>query len=227
MKTKEQVAAAIDHAVLKQQYTDADVVAACEIGRKFRTATVCVRPTDTPLAKKELAGSGVGVAVVVGFPNGHSKAEVKALETRLAIADGADEIDMVMNIGKFRSGDFDLVKKEIRSVVAEAKPKGVPVKVILEICYLTEEEIRKACVIARDAGADYVKTSTGFGDGSATPEAVEIMRRAVGDVMKIKAAGGIRTWEAAVAYLDSGCSRLGTSSTEAILTGASAGKAGY
>ncbi len=227
MRTKEQVAATIDHAVLKPQFTDADVIAACDIGRTYKTATVCVRPTDTPLAKKELEGSGVGLAVVVGFPNGHSRAEVKALEAKLAIEDGADEIDMVMNIGKFRSGDFDLVKKEIESVVAEAKPKGVPVKVILEICYLTDEEIEKACIIARDAGAQYVKTSTGFGDGSATPEAVDIMFRTVGKEMKLKASGGIRTWETAVAYLDQGCSRLGASSTEAILTGAPADGRGY
>ncbi|MBN1685702.1 MAG: deoxyribose-phosphate aldolase [Spirochaetales bacterium] len=227
MRTREQVAATIDHAVLKQQFTDADVVEACRIGRKYHTATVCVRPTDTPLARKELKGSGVGIAVVVGFPNGHSRAEVKALEAKLAIEDGAQEIDMVMNIGKFKSGDFDLVKRDIEAVVAQAKPKGVPVKVILEICYLENDEIEKACIIARDAGADYVKTSTGFGDGPATPEAVEIMYRTVGKEMKVKAAGGIKTWETAVAYLDQGCSRLGISGTEAVLTGAPGGAEGY
>ena len=227
MRTKEEVAATIDHAVLKQQYTDADVVSACETGRKYKTATVCVRPTDTPLAKKELEGSGVGVAVVIGFPNGHSRAEVKALEAKLAIEDGAGELDMVMNIGKFRSGDYDLVKKDIEAVVAEAKPKNVPVKVIIEICYLTEKEIEKACEIARDAGADYVKTSTGFGDGAATLEGVAVMNRTVGKDMKIKAAGGIKTWEDAVAYLDQGCSRLGMSATEAILTEGATGKEGY
>ncbi len=227
MWTKEQVAATIDHAVLKQQYTDSDVTAACKVGRKFKTATVCVRPTDVPLAKKELAGSGVGVAVVVGFPNGHSRAEVKALEAKLAIEDGATEVDMVMNIGKFRSGDVALVRKEIKAVVAEAKPKGVPVKVILEICYLTDKEIETASKIAREAGANYVKTSTGFGDGAATPEAVEIMCRTVGKDMKVKASGGIKAWEAAVAYLEQGCSRLGLSATEAVLSGAPAGDTDY
>ena len=227
MWTKEQVAATIDHAVLKQQYTDTDVTAACEVGRKYKTATVCVRPTDVPLAKKELYGSGVGIAVVVGFPNGHSKAEVKALEAKLAIEDGAGEVDMVMNIGKFKSGDYALVRKEIEAVVAEAKPKEVPVKVILEICYLTDEEIEAASKIAGEAGASYVKTSTGFGDGPATPEAVEIMYRTVGNDMKVKASGGIGTWEAAVSYLDQGCSRLGLSATEAVITGAPAGEGDY
>jgi len=227
MWTKEEVAATIDHAALKQQFTDSDIVAACGVGRDFKTATVCVRPTDVPLAKKELDGSGVGVAVVVGFPNGHHRAEVKALEAKLAIADGAGEVDMVMNIGKFRSGDFELVKKEIEAVVAEAKPKGVPVKVILEICYLTDVEIKTASKIAKEAGADYVKTSTGFGDGPATPEAVAIMCSTVGKEMKVKASGGIRSWEAAVGYLDQGCSRLGLSATEAVVTGAPAGEGNY
>lgn len=219
MWTKEEVAATIDHAALKQQFADSDIISACEVGRKYKTATVCVRPTDVPLAAKELNGSGVGVAVVVGFPNGHHRAEVKALEAKLAIEDGAGEVDMVMNIGKFKSGDFDLVKKEIESVVAEAKPKAVPVKVILEICYLSDEEIEKASLIAREAGADYVKTSTGFGDGPATPEAVAIMHTAVGKEMKVKASGGIRSWDAAVGYLDQGCSRLGLSATEEVVTG--------
>jgi deoxyribose-phosphate aldolase len=227
MWTKEEVAQTIDHAALKQEYTDRDVTEACKVGRRYKTATVCVRPTDVPLAKKELDGSGVGVAVVVGFPNGHSRAEVKALEAKLAIEDGADEVDMVMNIGKFKSGDLELVRKEIEAVVAETKPKDVPVKVILEICYLTDGEIEAASKIAREAGADYVKTSTGFGDGPATPEAVALMYRTVGKDMKVKASGGIRTWEAAVSYLDQGCSRLGLSATEAVITGAPAGDGSY
>lgn len=227
MWDKTKVAATMDHAALKQALTDSDIVAACELGKKYGVATVCIRPTDVPTARRELAGSPVGVAVVVGFPNGHHRPEVKALEAKLAIEDGAEEIDMVMNIGRFLSGDYDLVKRDIMAVVAEAKPKGVPVKVIFEICYLTEEQIARACEIARDAGADYVKTSTGFADGTATPEAVGIMLKTVGSTMKVKASGGIRTWEAAVSYLEQGCTRLGVSSTEAILTGAPAEEGQY
>ena len=227
MWTKENVAATMDHAVLKQALTDDDIIAACEMGKKYGVATVCVRPTDVPTARRELEGSEVGVAVVVGFPNGHHRPEVKALEARLAIEDGADEIDMVMNIGRFLSGDYDLVRSDIEAVVAEATPNGVPVKVILEICYLTDEQITRACKLAREAGADYVKTSTGFGDGPATPEAVDIMKKTVGSTMKVKASGGIKTWDAAISYLEQGCARLGVSSSEAILTGAPASEGQY
>jgi deoxyribose-phosphate aldolase len=138
---------------------------------------------------------------------------VKALEAKLAIEDGAKELDMVMNIGKFLSGDFDWVKRDIEAVVAEARAAGdVLVKVILETCYLSPDQIVQACEISRDAGADYVKTSTGFGDGPATPEAIEIMVKTVGDTMGVKASGGVKNYEIARGFLQQGCKRLGAAS---------------
>ncbi len=220
MYTREAVAKTIDHAVLKQFATDQDIVDGCAMCAERAVASMCVRPTDVALAAKELAGSGVDVSMVVGFPHGANRPEVKALEARLAIEDGAVELDMVMNIGKFMSGDHDFVRKDIEAVVAEAKPKGVLVKVILETCYLSPEQVAQACKLAEAAGADYVKTSTGFGDGPATPETIAIMMKTVGDTMGVKASGGVRDWGTATAYLDQGCKRLGAASTEAILDGA-------
>ena len=183
---------------------------------------MCVRPGDVALAAQHLAGTGVDVSVVVGFPHGSNRPETKALEARLAIQDGAREIDMVMNIGKFLSGDYEHVQADIAGVVAEAKKSGVLVKVILETCWLSKEQIVKACQIAEAAGADFVKTSTGFGDGPATPEVIEIMLETVGKTMGVKASAGIRTWDVAVGYLAQGCTRLGVGSTEAVLDGGEA-----
>jgi len=220
MFTKKDVAKTIDHSVLKPFATDKDIVDGCRMCEKWGVASMCVRPTDVALAAKELKNSEVGVSAVIGFPHGSNRPEVKALEAKLAIEDGAVELDMVMNIGKFLSGDYDFVQKDIEAVVAEAKKCNVIVKVILEICYLSPEQIAKACKIAEAAGADYVKTSTGFGDGPATPEAVEIMIKTVGKTMGVKAAGGVRTYETAVGYLKQGCKRLGAASTQAVLDGA-------
>lgn len=210
--TKEKVAKTLDHAALKANLTDKDIVAACELGKKYNVASVCVRPSDVPLAAKELAGSGVDVSVVVGFPHGANKPETKAIEAKLAIADGAKELDMVMNIGKFLSGDHEWVSRDIAAVTAEAKDKGVLVKVILESTYLTLDQVAKACEIARDAGADFVKTSTGFADvgPGATPEAIDVMVKTVGATMGVKASGGVRDYTGAVAFLEQGCTRLGT-----------------
>jgi deoxyribose-phosphate aldolase len=208
--TKRAVAATIDHAALKPNMTDEDIIAQCELGKKYHVASVCVRPSDVALAARELAGSDVLPSMVVGFPHGAHRPEVKALEARLGIEDGAKELDMVMNIGKFLSGDFEWVRRDIEGVVAEAKKAGqVRVKVILETCYLTPAQIARACEISRDAGADYVKTSTGFGDGPATPEAIDVMIRTVGATMGVKASGGVRSYETACGYLDQGCRRLG------------------
>lgn len=218
--TASEVAGKIDHAVLKPAATDADIMVGCELGRKYKVATVCVRPSDVATARDALAGSGVGVSAVVGFPHGSNRPEVKALEARLAIEDGAVELDMVMNIGKFLSGDSEYVRRDIEAVVVEAKKHDVLVKVILETCYLDAQQIAQACRIAQAAGADYVKTSTGFAEGSATPEAIEIMIKTVGDTMGVKASGGIRSFETAVGFLQQGCGRLGIGSTQAVLDGA-------
>jgi deoxyribose-phosphate aldolase len=171
-----------------------------------------------------VAGSPVVVAAVIGFPHGGVRPEVKALEARLALAEGARELDTVLNIGGLKSGREDLVRDDIAAVVAEAKPAGAIVKVILETCYLSPDEIRTACRLAEEAGADFVKTSTGFGvkasgPTGATPEAVRIMLDAVGGRLQVKASGGIRTWADAIAYLDMGCTRLGVGDAAAILDG--------
>jgi len=219
MYTPSQVAKRIDHAVLKPELTAADVRRQAAMCKARGVGVLCVRPSDAALAARELAGSQCLVCVVVGFPHGAARTEVKTLEAKLAIADGAAELDMVMNIGRFKSGDLDSVRRDIEGVVAVAHPSGVIVKVILETCLLTPAEIATACLLARDAKADYVKTSTGFSGDGATPEAVAIMLKTVGSTMKVKASGGIRNWETAVAYLDQGCSRLGIGATETVLDG--------
>jgi len=220
--TAEEVAATIDHAVLKPVQTEQDVIKNAQMSIRRGVKSMCVRPCDVALAARELKGSRVDVSVVVGFPHGSNRAETKAFEAGLAIQDGAKEIDMVMNIGQFLAGNYDNVQRDIAGVVTEAKKSKVLVKVILETCYLNKEQIAKACKIAEAAGADFVKTSTGFGDGPATPEAIDVMIKTVGKTMGVKASGGIRNWDAAVGYLDQGCKRLGVASTEAVLDGAQA-----
>jgi deoxyribose-phosphate aldolase len=220
--TKAEVAKTIDHAVLKPNMTDADVKANAAMCRERGVGCLCVRPTDVALAAKALADSETVVAAVIGFPHGSNRSETKALDARLAIEDGARELDMVMNVGKFLSGDHVSVQADIEAVVAVAKPDGVPVKVILESCLLTPDQIAEACKLAEAGGADYVKTSTGFSTGGATPEAIDVMIGTVGKTMLVKASGGIRTWDDAVGYLDQGCARLGVGSTEAVLDGGKA-----
>jgi deoxyribose-phosphate aldolase len=217
--TTEQIAKTIDHAVLKPTATDEDVRAACRMAREREIACLCVHPMDVKLAKYELRGGEVKIGTVVGFPHGIQAPQVKALETRLAMTDGADEIDMVMNIGRFLSGDDDFTQQDIEAVVAEARRSdaSIPVKVIIETPYLNDEQIARACRIVMAAGADFVKTSTGFADGPATTHAIKIMMATVEGRIRVKAAGGIRTREQAIAFLDLGCARLGTSGTEQIL----------
>ncbi|MBT3192222.1 MAG: deoxyribose-phosphate aldolase [Verrucomicrobia bacterium] len=220
--TKAELAKTIDHAVLKPDMTDDDVRANAAMCRERGVGCLCVRPSDVALAAHELAGSETIPAGVIGFPYGYNRTEAKALEARLAIEDGAAELDMVMNVGKLLSGEDAYVQADIEAVVAVAKPKGVPVKVILETTLLTPEQIAAACKLAEAAKADFVKTSTGFAGGGATPEAIDIMIKTVGDTMQVKASGGIRTWEDAVGYLDQGCNRLGIGATEAVLDGGEA-----
>jgi deoxyribose-phosphate aldolase len=218
MWTRKQVAATLDHAALKPEMTDRDIREAAELGKKHQVASVCVRPSDVALVAKILKGSPVKTCMVVGFPHGANLPETKALEARLGIRDGAEELDMVMNVGKFLSGDYAWVRREIEGVVAEARQAGnVKVKVILETCYLSPEGVVKACEIAR--GADWVKTSTGFGTGSATPEVIDLMMKTVGSVMGVKASGGVRDYKTACAFLDQGCTRLGTAGGTAVIVG--------
>lgn len=217
-----EVAATLDHAVLKPNFTDADIEAHAQLCRDRGVKSMCVRPCDVALTARCLAGSSVLVSVVIGFPHGHHRSEVKALEAELAIRDGARELDMVMNIGKFLSGDSDAVRRDIAAVVAVAKPHGVLVKVIQESGYLSLEQVATACRLTEEAGADFVKTSTGFGPGCATPEIVAVMLETVGGRLGVKPSGGIRDWQTATAFLAQGATRLGVGSTAAILDGASA-----
>ncbi len=223
-RTVADVAKTLDHAVLKPDYTAADLAAHAAMCVARGVGCICVRSVDVAAAMGLVAGSPVVVASVVGFPHGACPAAVKALESRLAIDAGARELDMVINVGALKSGDERTVRADIAAVVAEAKPRGVLVKVILETCYLTPAEIATACRLAEEAGADFVKTSTGFGVKSggptgATPEAVRIMLDAVAGRLQVKASGGIRSWDEAVAYLDMGCTRLGVGDAAAILDG--------
>jgi len=223
-RTVADVAKALDHAVLKPELTAADLAKQAAMCGDRGVGCLCVRSCDVAEAARLVAGGPVVVAAVIGFPHGAVRPEIKALEARLAIADGARELDMVINVGALKSGRETLVRDDIAAVVAEAKPAGVLVKVILETCSLTPDEIRVACRLAAEAGADFVKTSTGFGVKSggptgATPEAVRIMLDAVGGRLQVKASGGIRTWADAVAYLDMGCTRLGVGDAAAILDG--------
>lgn len=219
MYTKKEVARTIDHAVLKPEYTDEDLKQHALMCIKNGVYSMCVKPCDIKTAKSLLDGSGVKVSCVLSFPHGADATPVKAFQARQAIEDGTDEIDMVMNIGKFLSGDYDYVRNDIHAVVQEAHQKGILVKVIQESGYLTPEQVADACRLSLEAGADFVKTSTGFGPGKATPETIDIMLKTVGSKMQVKPSGGIRTWDDAVAFLEQGAHRLGVGSTEAVLEG--------
>ncbi|MDA3924341.1 MAG: deoxyribose-phosphate aldolase [Kiritimatiellae bacterium] len=218
--TKEQVAKLMDHAVLKPGMTDDDIRSNAAMCIARGVGDLCVRPSDAALAVDLLKDTDTTVAVVLSFPHGASRTEVKALEAKLAIEDGADELDMVMNIGKFLSENYEYVQRDIEAVVAEAKGKNVLVKVILATCLLTLDQVAKACEIAIAAGADFVKTSTGFNGEGATPEVVEVMLETCAGRAKVKPSGGIRDWDRAVMFLKMGVGRLGVGSADKILDGA-------
>ena len=212
----DQLACMIDHAALKPDLTYEDLNAACETAHKFGVKSICVRPCDVPLACDIMEKSQVLVGTVVGFPSGSHHPKIKVAETRQAIEDGAQEIDMVANISWLKSGAFDLVESEVAAVVDAAAGKCV--KVILECCFLTEEQIASGCRAVIAAGAQFVKTSTGFGPAGATLEAVTLMKQTVGEQVGIKASGGISTLEQAEAFITAGATRIGTSKSAIILT---------
>lgn len=219
--TSADVAAAIDHTLLGVTATEADVVALCADANRFAVAAVCVSPSRLPLAPDTL-DSGIAVATVCGFPSGSHRPEVKATEATRSIELGATEIDMVLDLGRVKAGTWDAVVEDIAAVRA-AVTDGNKLKVIIESGALTDEEIVRCCEAAETVGADFVKTSTGFHpSGGATIHAVGLMAATVGGRLGIKASGGVRTWDAAVAMIGAGATRLGTSSTEAILGGAPA-----
>jgi deoxyribose-phosphate aldolase len=212
------VAKLIDHTLLGAASTQDGILKLCAEARKYGFASVCVNPYWVPLAARELAGSGVGVATVVGFPLGASRTEIKAAEARDAIEAGATEIDMVLNIGALKSGDRAAALADVKAVVDACKGKAI-VKVIIETCYLTDEEKREATLICVEAGADFVKTSTGFGTGGATVEDVALIRSVAGPNMGIKASGGVRDLAFARKLIAAGATRLGASASVAIVTG--------
>ena len=209
--TAERVAGMIDHTLLKPTASEEQIRALCAEALEYRFASVCVNPTWVPLCARLLAGSPVKVCTVVGFPLGATLTAAKACETQQAIAAGAQEVDMVINIGALKSGQDQVVQADIAAVVDAARPAGAITKVIIETTYLTEDEKIRACLLSKAAGADFVKTSTGFGPGGATVEDVALMRRTVGPEMGIKAAGGIRTAADALAMIAAGATRIGAS----------------
>ena len=214
--TKSSIAATIDHTLLKATATAKAVKILCQEAKTYKFASVCVNPSWVDLCVSELKDSGVPVCAVVGFPLGANESSIKAEEARLAVRQGAGEIDMVINIGQAKSGNWDAVEKDIRAVVDASKPAIV--KVIIETCYLDREEKILACKAAMRAGADFVKTSTGFGTGGATVEDVALMRETVGHSLDVKASGGIRTRSDVVAMLDAGAGRIGASAGASILS---------
>jgi deoxyribose-phosphate aldolase len=215
---RHELAALLDHSVLKPETTEADVLAGAELVRQWRVGYYCVQPSFVSMAAGVLQDAGARVVSVVGFPHGADRSLVKAEAAALAVRDGAAEIDMVMNIGRFKSGRTQAVASEIGQVV-QAVP-GVPVKVILETCALTDEEKVLACRMVQDAGAAFVKTSTGFHPGGGASLAdVRLMRATVGPAFGVKAAGGIRTLADALAMREAGANRIGTSASAAILGG--------
>jgi len=213
------IAKYIDHTNLKSYATKEDIIKLCEEAKKYGFYAVCVNPYRVKLAKEHLKGTDIKVASVIGFPLGATPTEVKVFEAKKALENGADELDMVINIGALKDKDYEYVKKDIEDVTKVAHEKGAIVKVIIETCYLSEEEKEIACKLAMEAGADFVKTSTGFGTGGATIEDVKLMRKVVGDKLGVKAAGGIRTYEEALAMINAGANRIGTSSGVKIIEG--------
>ena len=206
------MASKIDHTLLKPQATEDQFRQLCAEARQFSFATVCVNPAWVPLCAQLLRGSPVKVCTVIGFPLGATLPDVKAFETQRCITLGAAEVDMVINIGALKSRQSDAVQEDIASVVNAAHALGGSVKVIIETAYLTDEEKTEACTLSKAAGADYVKTSTGFGPSGAKVEDVALMRRVVGPEMGVKAAGGIKTAADAKAMIAAGATRIGTSS---------------
>jgi deoxyribose-phosphate aldolase len=217
MVTVKEIAKMIDHSLLRPELTEAQVREGCRLAREYDTASVCVKPCDVKIAKEELQGSDVLVTTVIGFPHGSNKTSVKVAEAVEAIDEGAAELDMVLNIGRLLSRQFDYVEADIKAVVDAAHSQGVLVKVILENCYLTDELKEIACRICEKVNADFVKTSTGFGTGGATLKDLELMRRTCSEKVRVKAAGGVRTLDGALEVRSKGAVRFGATATKAII----------
>ena len=214
---RKQLAKMMDHTILKATATRAQVEQICREALEIGAASVCINPCNIEQARRLLDGSGVRVCTVIGFPLGANTPEVKAFETQDAIRRGAEEVDMVINVGALLAGDDETVYRDIKAVVDAAA--GTLTKVIIETCYLSDDQKKTACELAMRAGADFVKTSTGFGTGGATPHDVALMRGVVGSKLQVKASGGIRTYKDAAAVVEAGADRLGVSASLTILQG--------
>ena len=213
------VAGMIDHTLLKQDATPAQIKVLCKEAKEYSFASVCINPSYVSLCSDLLKGTSVKVCTVIGFPLGTTTTEVKQFETEQAINNGADEVDMVINIGQLKEGNYEYVEKDVRAVVNTAKRKNVLTKVIIETALLTDEEKVKASLICKNAGADFVKTSTGFSTGGATVGDVALMKYVVGKKIGVKAAGGIRSKKDADAMIASGADRIGASASVKIISG--------
>jgi deoxyribose-phosphate aldolase len=215
--TPQTLASMIDHTFLKPFGTPQDIEKLCDEARRYSFALVAINPAEVTACVRLLADSSVRVGAAIGFPLGQSTSAVKAFEARDAIQNGAGEIDMVINLRALQSGDTSLLRKEITDMVQACRPAGVICKVILETCYLTDPQKRLVCQVALEEGADFVKTSTGFGPAGATVEDVHLMRDVVGPQMGVKASGGIRSLSAALELIEAGATRIGTSVSVAIV----------
>jgi deoxyribose-phosphate aldolase len=215
--TYEDVAKTIDHSLLRPELDDEFIADGCRLAARYQVASVCCRPADVKRAAELLAGTGVAVGTVIGFPHGGTTTEVKVFEAEQALRDGATELDMVINIGALRSGRDAYVKDEIAAIVARAHSAGAIVKVILENAYLDDDQKVRGCRLAEAAGADFVKTSTGFAPTGATHEDLALMRRTVSPHVGVKAAGGVRTLDGLLAVMELGVTRIGATQTAAIL----------
>ena len=217
MVTVEQLANMIDHTNLKAFADDAAFEKLCDEAKKYNFKMVAINPAQTVRCKKKLEGSPVHVGAAIGFPLGQTTLECKIFETKDAIEKGADEIDYVINVAELKNKNYDYIKKEMEEIVKICREAGITSKVIFENCYLTDDEKRKVAEIAKEVKPDFIKTSTGFGTGGATVEDVKLMKSVVGDEVKVKAAGGIRDLKTALAMIEAGAERLGTSAGVAIV----------
>ena len=217
MVTVEQLANMIDHTNLKAFADDAAFEKLCDEAKKYNFKMVAINPAQTVRCKKKLEGSPVHVGAAIGFPLGQTTLECKIFETKDAIEKGADEIDYVINVAELKNKNYDYIKKEMEEIVKICREAGKTSKVIFENCYLTDDEKRKVAEIAKEVKPDFIKTSTGFGTGGATVEDVKLMKSVVGDEVKVKAAGGIRDLKTALAMIEAGAERLGTSAGVAIV----------
>jgi deoxyribose-phosphate aldolase len=215
--TIRQAAKAIDHSLLRPELTAADVEAGCDLARSYDVASVCVKPLDVALASGRLAGSDVAVGTVVGFPHGSHRTDTKVFEAERALADGATELDLVIAIGRLIGGDDAYVQKDIAAIVEVARQGGALTKVIFENAYLTDDQKVRACRLSEAAGADFVKTSTGFAPSGATHEDLKLMRRSVSPHIQVKAAGGVRSLDAMIEVMALGVTRIGATRTAEML----------